>query len=112
MTDYYGEGSEGTGRIMGDSSISTVSKTNLNNIYQANRIGFDIWNNKNEPVSFDLEIYATYGETSGNINPNSLVQYNASTMSSAVNKRPVNTNNGGTLDSFNINVVNPNKKRR
>lgn len=112
MTDYYGEGSEGTGRIMGDPNISTVSKTNLNNIYQANRIGFDIWNNKNEPVSFDLEIYATYGETSGTINPNSLVQYTASTMTSAVNKRPVNTSNANTLDSFNINVVNPNKKRR
>lgn len=114
MTDYYGEGSEGTGRIMGDPSISTVSKSNLNNIYQANRIGFDIWNNKNEPVSFDLEIYATYGETSGTINPNSLVQYNASTMSSAVNKRPKNSNSviGETLDSFNINVVNPNKKKR
>ena len=99
---------------MGDPSISTVSKSNLNNIYQANRIGFDIWNNKNEPVSFDLEIYATYGETSGTINPNSLVQYNASTMSSAVNKRPKNSNSviGETLDSFNINVVNPNKKKR
>lgn len=114
MTDYFGDGSEGTGRILGDPTISTVSKTNLNNIYQANRIGIDIWNNKNEPVSFDIEIYATYGETSGNINPNSLVQYTASTMSSAVNKRP---NTGGsvigeTLDSFNINVVNPNKKRR
>lgn len=112
MTDYYGEGSEGTGRIMGDPVISTVSKTNLNNIYQANRIGFDIWNNKNEPVSFDLEIYATYGETSGTINPNSLVQYNASTMSSAVNKRPSNISKGSTLDSFNINAVTPNKKRR
>lgn len=86
MTDYYGEGSEGTGNILGNPTVSTVSKTSLNNIYMANRIGLDIWNDKNNPTSFDIEVYATYGETSGTINPSSLVQYNASTMTNAVNR--------------------------
>ena len=114
MTDYFGEGSEGTGYIMGDPSISVVSKTNLNNIYLANRVGIDIWLGKGEPVSFDLEIYATYGETSGSINPNSLVQYTASTMTSAVNKAPKGRGSviGDSVDSFNIGTVNPNKKKR
>ena len=114
MTDYFGEGSEGTGYIMGDPSISVVSKTNLNNIYLANRVGIDIWLGKGEPVSFDLEIYATYGETSGSINPNSLVQYTASTMTSAVNKAPKGRGSiiGDSVDSFNIGTVNPNKKKK
>lgn len=114
MTDYYGEGSDGTGYIMGDPTISTVSKKNLNNIYLANRVGIDIWNSKDEPVSFDIEIYATYGETSGNINPNSLVQYTASTMSSAINKSPRKSGSvvGESVDGLNIGAVNAGKKKR
>lgn len=113
MTDYYGEGDNGIGYILGDPTISTVSKSNLNNISMANRVGIDIWNGKDEPTSFDIEIYATYGETSGNINPSSLVQYTASTMASAVNKANSKTNsvidNGSPVT---LNVVNTNKKKR
>lgn len=85
MTDYWGEGNMGGGRILGDANISTVNKTALSNIQMANRIGIDIWNSKDAPVSFDIEIYATYGDSSSNINPDSLIQYNAATMTTAVN---------------------------
>lgn len=85
MTDYWGEGNMGGGRILGDANISTVNKTSLSNIQMANRIGIDIWESKDTPVSFDIEIYATYGDSSSNINPDSLIQYNAATMTTAVN---------------------------
>lgn len=85
MTDYWGEGNMGGGRILGDANISTANKTSLSNIQMANRIGIDIWDSKDTPVSFDIEIYATYGDSSSNINPDSLIQYNAATMTTAVN---------------------------
>ena len=91
MTDYWGEGNIGNGHILGDAGISTVNKTSISNIQMANRIGIDIWHGKDNPVSFDIEIYATYGDSSSNINPNSLIQYNAATMTSAVNSSK-NTN--------------------
>jgi len=91
MTDYWGEGNIGNGHILGDGGISTVNKTSISNIQMANRIGIDIWHGKDNPVSFDIEIYATYGDSSSNINPNSLIQYNAATMTSAVNSSK-NTN--------------------
>lgn len=85
MTDYWGSGESGNGRILGDSSVSTQNKTNINNICMSNRVGIDVWNSKDGVVSFDLEIYATYGDTTTNISPDTLVKYNASTMKNAVN---------------------------
>lgn len=85
MTDYWGEGHMGNGHVLGDGNISTVNKTSLSNIQMANRVGIDIWNNRDNPTSFDIEIYATYGDSSSNINPDSLIQYNAATMTTAVN---------------------------
>lgn len=85
MTDYWGSGESGNGRILGDSSVSTQNKTNINNICMSNRVGIDVWNSKDGVTSFDIEIYATYGDTTTNIAPDTLVKYNASTMQSAVN---------------------------
>lgn len=85
MTDYWGSGETGTGRVLGKANLSTVNKTQLNGIYFSNRVGIDIWNTKDNPVSFDIEIYATYTDSMSKISPDSKVQYNASTMASAVN---------------------------
>lgn len=85
MTDYWGEGEQGIGRIMGKYNLSNSNRLNNNLIYQANRIGIDIWNSKDLPISFDIEIYATYAEENNKISPDSMVQYTASTMLSAIN---------------------------
>lgn len=57
-----------------------------------NRIGFDIWNTKTEPVSFDLEIYATYKENIGSILPKNKVLFSASDLAQAVNSARRGTN--------------------
>lgn len=85
MTDYWGTGESGTGRVLGKAELSTTNKINLNGIYQSNRVGIDIWNSKDKSVSFDIEIYATYTDNMSKISPDSKVQYTASTMSSAIN---------------------------
>ena len=113
MTDYWGTGESGTGRVLGTAEYSTANKTSLNAIYQANRVGIDIWNNKDNPTSFDIEIYATYTDSASKISPESLIQYTASTMSSAVN---ASKNQGksvvGSLTPVDVSIVNQNKKRR
>ena len=105
MTDYWGEGEIGTGRIMGDPLIITDNRLNISNIRLANRLGFDIWLGKDKPFSFDIEVYANYGETSSNINPASLVQFNSATMTTAINKSTAKKNSKqslGTIDELNI----------
>ena len=113
MTDYWGTGESGTGRVLGTAEYSTANKTSLNAIYQANRVGIDIWNSKDNPTSFDIEIYATYTESASKISPESLIQYTASTMSSAVN---ASKNQGksviGSVTPVDVSVVTQNKKRR
>lgn len=115
MTDYWGTGESGTGRVLGTAEYSTANKTSLNAIYQANRVGIDIWNTKNDPTSFDIEIYATYTDSASKIAPESLVQYTASTMSSAVNALKNQTKSVvGSISPVDVGVsiVNHNKKRR
>lgn len=108
MTDYWGEGELGTGRIMGNSAISTANRLNISNIRLANRLGFDIWLSKDKPFSFDIEVYANYGETSSNINPASLVQFNSATMTTAINKAPAIKNSKASLGTIeDLNVVKP-----
>lgn len=112
MTDYWGTGESGTGRILGNPALTTSNKTQLNAIYFANRVGVDIWNNKDNPTSFDIEIYATYTESSSNISPDAKVQYNASTMASAVNPSKNTTKSVlGSTSPIDISVVNSRKKR-
>lgn len=54
MTDYYGTGSTGTGKVGG-----IVSSTLVNLTY-AKKIGIDIFDADDEQFSFDLEIFAKY----------------------------------------------------
>ncbi len=113
MTDYWGTGESGTGRILGDPLMTTANKTQLNSIYLSNRVGIDIWNTKERPTSFDIEVYATYTESSSNISPDARVQYNASTMSSAVNpSKNANKSVIGSTTPIDLTVVNPGKHRR
>ena len=114
MTDYWGAGENGTGRILGMSALTTANKTQLNSIYLANRVGIDIWNTRDKALSFDIEIYATYSESTSKISPDSLVQYTASTMSSSVNAIK-NTGKSvvGSTSPVDVDlVVNKNKRRR
>lgn len=111
MTDYWGSGESGNGRILGDSNVSTQNKTNINNICMSNRVGVDVWNSKDGVVSFDIEIYATYGDTTTNISPDTLVKYNASTMQSAVNgSKNKNKTAAKTTDIIDITPVTMKKK--
>jgi hypothetical protein len=54
MTDYYGTGSTGTGKVGG-----TVSST-LTNLTYSKKIGIDIFDADDEQFSFDLEVFAKY----------------------------------------------------
>ena len=108
MTDYWGEGETGTGRIMGDPTISNANRLNISNIRLANRLGIDIWLGKDKPFSFDIEVYANYGETSSNINPSSLVQFNSATMTTAINKSDAKKNSKASLGTIEeLNVIKP-----
>jgi hypothetical protein len=54
MTDYYGTGSTGTGKVGG-----RVSST-LTNLTYSKKIGIDIFDADDEQFSFDLEVFAKY----------------------------------------------------
>lgn len=54
MTDYYGQGTTGTGRVGG------IINTTLTNLTYAKQIGIDIFDSDDEQFSFDLEIFAKY----------------------------------------------------
>ena len=113
MTDYWGTGENGTGRILGKSDLTTATKTQLNSIYLANRVGIDIWNKKDNPTSFDIEIYATYTDSNAAISPGSLVQYTASTMASAVNgSKNSLMSSTSSLSPVDVSIINTGKRRR
>jgi len=54
MTDYYGLGTTGTGRVGG------IITSTLNNLTYAKQIGIDIFDADDEQFSFDLEVFAKY----------------------------------------------------
>lgn len=58
MTDYFGFGTSGVGKIGGEPSDSIV------NLEYTKAIGFDIFSGDNEKFSFDLEISARYSSRS------------------------------------------------
>lgn len=62
MTDYYGVGDAGTGRIGG-----VVSNT-FSNLTYAKKIGIDILDSNGNEFQFDVEVYAKYKQTGKNIN--------------------------------------------
>ena len=62
MTDYYGFGTTGTGRIGG------LINSTLSNLTYAKKIGFDILDMQNNEFKFDVEVFAKYRATGSNIN--------------------------------------------
>jgi hypothetical protein len=62
MTDYYGAGDSGTGRIGG------ILSNTFSNLTYAKKIGIDIIDSNNNEFQFDVEVYAKYKPTGKNIN--------------------------------------------
>lgn len=74
MTDYYGKGTSGSGRIGG------VISTAFNNLTYSKMIGIDIIDRSGEEFKFDVEVYAKYkagGKNINNITYSMLSNYNA-----------------------------------
>jgi hypothetical protein len=68
MTDYYGQGTTGTGRVGG------IITSTLNNLTYAKQIGIDIFDSDNEQFSFDLEVFAKYKAEGKSIQSNATSQ--------------------------------------
>lgn len=68
MTDYYGQGTTGTGRVGG--IISSI----LTNLTYAKQIGIDIFDSDDEQFSFDLEVFAKYKAEGKSIQSNATSQ--------------------------------------
>lgn len=62
MTDYYGEGSTGTGRVGG------ILDNTLTNLTYSKKIGLDIIDFAKNEFQFDIEVYAKYSPQGKNIN--------------------------------------------
>jgi hypothetical protein len=68
MTDYYGVGTTGTGRVGG------IITSTLNNLTYAKQIGIDIFDADDEQFSFDLEVFAKYKAEGKSIQSNATTQ--------------------------------------
>jgi hypothetical protein len=62
MTDYFGEGAAGTGRVGG------VIDNTLTNLTYSKKIGLDILDFAKKEFKFDIEVYAKYSPQGKNIN--------------------------------------------
>ena len=62
MTDYYGVGDSGTGRVGG------VIGNTFNNLSYSKKIGIDILDAMDNDFQFDIEVYAKYKPVGKNIN--------------------------------------------
>lgn len=72
MTDYYGPGDSGIGRIGG--ILSSIS-----NLTYAKELGFDILDSYDNTFKFDISVYAKYkplGKNINSINASALTNYN------------------------------------
>ena len=79
MTDYFGPGDTGSGRVGG------VIGNTFTNLSYSKKIGIDIIDSQNNDFTFDVEVYAKYKPTGKNINSitsSMLTNYNASGGSS------------------------------
>lgn len=73
MTDYFGAGSSGTGRVGG------VTTNVFSNLTYAKKIGIDILDLGKNEFQFDIEVYAKYttqGKNINNITSSMLTNYN------------------------------------
>lgn len=71
MTDYYGVGSTGTGKVGGVTS-------NPSNLTYSKKIGLDILDSNNNDFQFDVEVYAKYkptGKSTNSITASALSNY-------------------------------------
>lgn len=94
MTDYYGVGSTGTGRIGGT--------TSLTNLTYSKKIGLDILDSAGNDFQFDVEVYAKYKPTGKNVN--SITSSMLSNYSSGGGSGSGYT--GSSLVDFNAPVIN------
>jgi len=82
MTDYYGIGTTGTGRVGG------IVTSTLTNLTYAKQIGIDIFDSDNEQFSFDLEVFAKYKAEGKSIQATSTTEttfiFNNNTLNAAV----------------------------
>lgn len=62
MTDYFGAGSSGTGKIGG------LYNNTIDNITYAKKIGLDIIDSNDKNFMFDIEVYAKYKSSGNSIN--------------------------------------------
>lgn len=92
MTDYYGAGSNGTGRVGG------VLGNTFTNLTYAKKIGLDIVDLSDGDFKFDVEVYAKYttqGKNINNITSSMLSNYNASYTGTGNRRSYIS---GGTVD--------------
>lgn len=92
MTDYYGTGSNGTGRVGG------VLGNTFTNLTYAKKIGLDIVDLSDGDFKFDVEVYAKYttqGKNINNITSSMLSNYNASYTGTGNRRSYIS---GGTVD--------------
>jgi hypothetical protein len=62
MTDYYGSGSSGTGKIGGH--VPSGSGSEPTNLTFAKKIGLDLYVKDESPFSFDILVKASYARES------------------------------------------------
>jgi hypothetical protein len=62
MTDYYGVGSTGSGKVGG------VSSNTFGNLTYSKKIGIDILDSNDNDFQFDIEVYSKYKATGKNVN--------------------------------------------
>jgi hypothetical protein len=77
MTDYYGVGDTGTGRVGG------VLANTLTNLTYSKKIGIDILDFSNMDFQFDIEVYSKYttqGKNINNITSSMLTNYNTNVI--------------------------------
>ena len=91
MTDYYGAGSTGTGRVGG------ILTNTLSNLTYAKKIGLDILDLSDGDFKFDVEVYSKYTTQGKNINNiTSSMLTNFQTYSGSGNRRSYLS--GGDVD--------------
>ena len=97
MTDYYGVGSAGTGRVGG------IIDNTLSNLTYSKKIGLDIIDFAKKEFQFDIEVYSKYsaqGKNINNITSSMLSNYNTNYQSFGGRRRYLSSGNIGVDYSY------------
>jgi hypothetical protein len=97
MTDYYGPGSAGTGRVGG------IIDNTLSNLTYSKKIGLDIIDFAKKEFQFDIEVYSKYsaqGKNINNITSSMLSNYNTNYQSFGGRRRYLSSGNIGVDYSY------------